>query len=161
MTNADLEARLKALSPIQKVTLCQNVVARLSVDGDAVQEAERHISTEIRRSEGYAWLIQQASNDPSAMLDEGKSAEIAEVFLLAAADDPQMSPVVKSELDVFRDEKQLVLATLAVGFAASMVIIAATSSFHYEDGKLTISKSVASADLVKAALMVIARIAPA
>jgi hypothetical protein len=91
MTNADLEARLKALSPIQKVTLCQNVVARLSVDGDAVREAERHISTEIRRSEGYAWLIQQASNDPSAMLDEGKSAEIAEVFLLAAADDPQMS----------------------------------------------------------------------
>jgi hypothetical protein len=154
MTVAMIETRLRALKPIQQVALCQAIVARLYRDSEAVQEAAQALDPALRDDPAFARLAAEAAGDPSAKLGAELSGHVAETFLLAAASDPDLSPLLGAELDAFRDEKQFVETALALGLAISMIIVAATTRVKYSDGKVTIDKTTASPGLVKAAMAI-------
>src|SRR5689334_12461699 len=123
MDNSELVKRLEALSPIQQVTLCQAILARLTADPEAMRAASQALDPAVRDNPAFSALTQEASTDPAVALDRAASAAVAKTFLLAAAADPNFSPLVGSELAEFRDEKQLVLEVLALGAAVSLIII--------------------------------------
>jgi hypothetical protein len=155
MDNSELLTRLEALAPIQQVTLCQAILARLTADQEAMRAASRALDPAVRDNPAFSALAEEASADPAVTLDRAASVAVARTFLFVAAADPDFSPLVASELAEFRDEKQLVLETLALGAAVSMIIIAATTRFQYRRGEFAISKETASPELVKQAMLMI------
>jgi hypothetical protein len=159
MDNSELLNRLEALAPIQQVTLCQAILARLTANPGVIRAASQTLDPEVRDNPLFLALAAEASADPAIALDRAASAAIAKTFLLAAAADPDFSPLVASELVEFRDEKQLVLETLALGAAVSMIIIAATTRFKYRNGPIEIEKVVASPELVKQAMVMTSQVA--
>jgi hypothetical protein len=94
----------------------------------------------VRDNPSFEALAQEARSDPAVALDSAASAAVAKTFLLAAAADPDFSPLVASELAEFRDEKQFVVEVLALGAAVSMIIMAATTRFEYRKGAFKIIK---------------------
>jgi hypothetical protein len=159
MDNSELLNRLEALAPIQQVALCQAILARLTMNPETIRTAFQSLDPAVRDNATFLKLAAEASADPAIALDTGSSAAIAKTFLLAAAADPDLSPIVASELAEFRDEKLFVLETLALGAAVSMIIIAATTRFKYSNGPIEIEKVVASPELVKQAMAMIGKAA--
>src|SRR3954453_17949670 len=154
MTETMLETRVRGLKPIQQISLGQAIVARLYKDSEAVEQAAQALDPALRDDPAFTRLAAEAAGDPSAKLDTELSGRVAETFLLAAARDPDLSPLLAAELDAFRDEKQFVETALAIGLAISMIIVAATTRIEYSDGKLKILKTTASPELVKAAVAI-------
>jgi hypothetical protein len=153
MDNSELVNRLKALTPIQQVALCQAILSRLTADPEALPAASQALDPAVRDNPSFLALAAEANTDPAIGLEKAVSAAVAKTFLLAAAADPDFSPLVASELAAFRDEQQLVVETLALGAAVSMIIIAATTRFKYRNGPIEIEKVVASPELVKQAML--------
>jgi hypothetical protein len=155
MDNSELLNRVKALAPLQQVTLCQAILARLTANPEAIRTASEALDPAVRDNPSFLALAQEARTDPAVALDKAASAAVAKTFLLAASADPNFSPLVASELAEFRDEKQFVVEVFTLGAVVSMIIIAATTRFEYRKGALKIFKEVASPDLVKQAMVVI------
>ena len=155
MDNSELLKRLEVLAPIQQVALCQAILARLTANPEAIRAASQALDPGVRDNPSFLALAAEASTDPAIALDKAASAAMAKTFLLAAATDPDFSPLAASELAEFRDEKQFVVEVLALGAAVSMIIIAASTRFEYRKGAFKIIKEVASPELVKEATLMI------
>ena len=155
MDNSELLNQLEALAPIQQVALCQAILARLMASPEAIHAASEALDPDIRDNPSFLALAAEARTNPTIALDKAASAEAAKTFLLAAAADPDFSPLVASELAEFRDEKQFVVEVLTLGAAVSMIIIAATTRFEYVKGGFKIIKEAASPELVKRAMLMI------
>jgi hypothetical protein len=155
MDNSELLNRLEALAPIQQVTLCQAILARLTANPEAIRAASDVLDPAVRDNPSFLAVAQEARTDPAIALDKAASAAVAKTFLLGAAADSDFSSLVASELTEFRDEKQFVVEVLTLGAAVSMIIIAATTRFEYRKGAVKIFKEVASPDLVKQAMVMI------
>jgi hypothetical protein len=160
MANSELLNRLTALTPIQQVALCQTLLARLTANPEVIHVASDALAPAVRDDPSFKALAAEASADPASSLDEAASAAVAKTFLIAAAADPDFSPLVASELAEFRDEKQFVVEALALSAAISMIIIVATTRFKYRDGSIEIEKEVASPELVKQAMLMTSQLAP-
>src|SRR5260370_42070444 len=113
MNNSDLLNRLEALAPMQQVTLCQAILARLTANPEAIRAASQALDPAVRDNPSFLALAAEASTDPAIALDKAASAAVAKTFLLAAAADLDFSPLVASELAEFRDERQVVVDVLA------------------------------------------------
>lgn len=159
MDNSELVKQLEALAPIQQVALCQAILARLTANPEAIGAASQALDPAVRDNPSFLALAAEASADPAIALDKAASAAIAKTFLLAAAADPDFSPLVASELAEFRDEKQFVVETLVLGAVISMIIVAATTRFKYRNGPIEIEKVVASPEIVKQAMLMISQAA--
>lgn len=160
MSNSKLLNRLEALTPIQQVGLCQAILGRLTAKPQAISDAAQALDPGVRDDPSFKALATEARADPAGALDKAASAAVAKTFLLAAAADPDLSPLVETELENFRDEKQFVVETLALSAAVSLIIVVATTRFKYADGKIEIEKEVASPELVKQAMMITRHAAP-
>src|SRR5262249_53771616 len=140
--------RIEILRPIQQIALCKLITARLNPVAESGADGDKALPSELRAD--FQKLKVAAEDDPSLVLDEKRSAQIAKTFLLSMADDPYFAPLVESELEAFRDEKQFVAETIAVSVAVSIIVIAATTEFTYKskDGTTTISKKATSPEFV-------------
>jgi hypothetical protein len=159
MDSSELLKRLEALAPIQQVTLCQAILARLAADPEAINAASKALDPAVRDDPSFRAVAAEARSDPAGALDPAASAAVAKTFLLAAAADPDFSPLVALELAEFRDEKQFVVEALSLAAAVSMIIVAATTRFEYRKGALKIAKEIASPELVKRATLMIGQVA--
>jgi hypothetical protein len=155
MKNFERLEQLKALGPVQQVALCQAILGRLTAEPGSIDAAAETLDPAIRDDPAFLSLVAEARADPAVTLDVNASSELAKTFLFALAADEYFSSIVETELAAFRDEKQAVDPVIALGLAVSMIIIAATTRFEYRRGGLTISKEVATPELVKNAMVMV------
>ncbi|HEX5006293.1 MAG TPA: hypothetical protein VFV70_04225 [Hyphomonadaceae bacterium] len=155
MEDSERLKQLAALSPIQQVALCQAILGRLTAEPGSIDAAAETLDPAIRDDPAFLSLVAEARADPAVGLDVTASSELAKTFLFAIAADNDFSSIVETELAEFRDEKQFVVPILALGLAVSMIIIAATTRFEYRGGGFTISKEVATPELVKNAMLMV------
>jgi hypothetical protein len=155
----NLTTLLSGLSQIQKVSLAQAVLARLAT-AETIRQAADTLDSSIGNDPKFKALTAEASADPGVHLDQERSVAVAETFLLAAATDADLAPLVTEELATFRDEKQFVVEALTLSACISLIIVAATTRIEYRGEKVTVVKETASPELVKAASSILNSVAP-
>ncbi len=105
------------------------------------------------RSE-FAAITDLADEQMGQTLKPLAAVECSRAILDAFARDPAIAPALESSLDEYKDDALVAGVILAAGFAVSMVIVAASTSFKGKIGNFDLVKTTASPELVKAASVV-------
>lgn len=110
------------------------------------------VPKEVRGLQEFAKLGELSLEQTRVSLPPGESSGVARALLDLFAQDPQLEPVLQRALDEYQDEELFLEIALAVGFAASMYLIAATIEFEGELFGIKFKKKAASPEQMKAAL---------
>lgn len=155
--NSDLLRRLRQLDDYQVLRFLQHfgheLVAGMKVSGDEVRAG---VPAEIRGTPGFKTIADLPPNRKSRALKHREAVACARAILELYAQDAALAPALEKALDEYRDDALVADVILAAGFAVSMVIIAATTSFEAVFKNITVKKGEASADLVGKAVGLVA-----
>lgn len=100
-------------------------------------------------SPGLAGLFRAAAEaDASAPLQAQDPANVARSLLLAFAEDEAFEEIVAAAVERSADTQLAAKPILAVGVAASLIIVAATTGMKVDVGPVHIEKTTASPELV-------------
>jgi CHAT domain len=151
----DVRAAIEALDNFEVVRFFSHFAKGVF---DGIREAGIAVLDEI-----LAELKSEASMNSLMRLDQQKKQMVLEpeqaaycsrTILLNLAEHPSFRQVLKESLDSYSDQEMVADLSLHLGFAASMVEVAATTTLDlsFEDGKLKVclGEKVASAKMIKA-----------
>ena len=130
-------------------------VSTLLFDGLDTEQQQllEQVPPEIRNMQALSPAFQLPSTAGTKMLDAQDAAVCARNILEALAQHPGFKDMIAQALEDYRDDDMFADVILALGLAASMIIVAATTKLKakYEDGKITVhvTKEVAPTDMVK------------
>lgn len=97
--------------------------------------------------------LQVPADKAQAPLDKADAVIVARSTLEAMASNPGLAPGLETALAEFKDDEMPAMTILALGFAVSMIIMAATTklNFSVKDGKWEINggKEVAPPEMIK------------
>jgi len=85
-----------------------------------------------------------------AELSSKEAIAFARITLLNWANDDTLSHLVEHALNSYKDDELVAETILAFGFAASMILLTATTGVKIKIGNMTIEKKAASVEMVKA-----------
>jgi hypothetical protein len=159
----DLSQRLLALNDYKLLRFfkhfSQTVLDALDMDREQLVAAASIQALPV----AVAAVADVTQDQAKAALEPKIAVECARTLLLQLASQPGTRDALRASLDSYGDEEMFVGVILAVGLAASMIIVAATTRLKltFKDGKVigSITKDAASADVIKAAVGPLADIA--
>jgi hypothetical protein len=106
----------------------------------------------LRKEAVFTHIEQLGEADAERAMPAADAVLFVRGTLLQLADDRQFAPLLDAILADYRDDAMVVDIILAVGFAASMVLLVATTGIEIRIGNVKIKKETASADMVRAIL---------
>lgn len=110
---------------------------------DGVPEATRALPA-------FQRLENLTEEETERLLDLSQSAGVARGMLLVLADDERFAPVIQAALDSYSDTEMVAEVVLAVGFAVSLVLMAATSELKGNVFGITLKKGAATPEMIRA-----------
>jgi hypothetical protein len=99
---------------------------------------------------GFQRLETLSEEEAERLLDLSQSATVARGMLLVLADDECFAPVIEAALASYSDSEMVAEVVLAVGFAVSLVLMAATSELKGSVFGITLKKRAATPEMIKA-----------
>jgi hypothetical protein len=151
-----LVERVRSLDDFQCVRFFTHFSQKLFDDININKEQLlMQVPDEIRNTQELSPAF-NISNKTSEVLEVGDAVICARNTLEVLAQHPGFEEAIEQALDEYRDDDMFADVILALGLAASMIIVAATTKFSVkiEGGKITgeFGKEVASPSLVKSIL---------
>jgi hypothetical protein len=99
---------------------------------------------------GFNRLENLTAEETEHLLDLSESAGLARGILLNLADDERFAPLIEAALASYTDDEMVAEVVLAVGFAVSLVLMAATTGFEGTVFGIKIVKGAATSEMIKA-----------
>jgi len=150
---SNLVDRLNRLDDFQVVRFFNHFSQQLFEGMDVTKEQVLSgIPPSIRELPGFSRIESLSPEERKAQLESSESVAIARSILVNLAQDATFSPLVERALDTYKDDKLFAGAILAIGAAASMILVAATTQAKGKVFGIELVKEKANPDLVKAIL---------
>jgi hypothetical protein len=148
---SDLQTRINALDDFQVVRFFEHFGEQL-FDGMEVplERVKEGIPEAVRDIPGFAQIENLPPDQAERLIAPAVAAALARNTLLLLEDDATLAPLIERSLDSYRDDAMVADIILAVGFVASMILIAATTEVEGTIMGMKFKKGRASAALVKA-----------
>jgi hypothetical protein len=145
-----LEARINALSNPKVVGFFEHFAEEvLSLPGASLERVVGGIPEPIRAIDGLARIERLTPDEAEQLLNLKTSAALARGILVELARDETFAPLIDTALASYRDDRMMADVVLALGLAASMVLIAATTELEGEVFGIKFKKGAASPEIVK------------
>jgi hypothetical protein len=116
----------------------------------SVEQVRAGVPADVRAAPGYAQIEELTAEQAEITLSPEIAAETARNVLLNIARDESLRPVLAQGLENYSDDEMVAETALAIGFVATMILVAATTEFEGEVAGIKFTKGKADADLVKA-----------
>jgi len=155
---SNLVDRLNRLDDLQVVRFFNHFSQHLFEGMDVTEEQVLSgIPPAIRELPGFSRIESLSPEERKAQPESSESVAIARSILVNLAQDATFSPLVEKALDTYKDDKLFAGAILAIGAAASMILVAATTQVKGKVFGMEFVKEKANPDLVKAVLESLAK----
>jgi hypothetical protein len=156
---SDLQARLNALDDFQVVRFFEHFGEQLFDSMEVPLDRVKAGIPEIMRDiPGFAQIENLPPDQAERLIAPAEAATLARNTLLLLGDDATLAPLIERSLDSYRDDAMVADVILAVGFVASMILIAATTEVEGTIMGVKFKKAQASAALVKAVVEPFAKV---
>lgn len=160
--NSNLLTRIQQLDDYQAVRFLQSfgdeLFHGLQVTGEQLQAS---VPDTVRALPAYRAITELTPEAKEAALDPEDAGQVAQAILEVMAQDEALVPALEAAMDEYRDDALVADVILAAGFAASMIIMAATTSFTATFKNVKIGKETASAELVGKVAELVGRVSEA
>jgi hypothetical protein len=121
----------------------------LSATEVSLEEIQSGIPDTIRALAGFSQIENLTPDQAEYLLDLAASAPLARHMLLNLTEDKMFAGLIEQALGSYRDNRMIADIVLAVGLAASLILLVATTEFEGEVFGIRFKKGKADIEMVK------------
>lgn len=148
---ATIKGRIESMDDFQVVRFFEYFGEQVFEGSTAsLEQIKAGVPESTRSLPAFQRLESLTEEETERLLDLSQSAPVARGMLLALADDERFASLIEAALDSYSDTEMVAEVVLAVGFAVSLVLMAATSELKGKVFGITLKKGAATPEMIRA-----------